>query len=261
MFEQFVASTSDGPLLEYRDRSTPRKNEGNRIYTSTVHPQHQEIFPHNEGTYWLKWALKIYFCCLECAAEGGETPLADVRQVYQRISPDIRARFIEKRMMLARNYNDGFGLPWQDVFQTNDKAEVEAYCRDNLIDFEWRPGDRLRTRQVRPAVRFHPKTGEAVWFNHAAFFHYTMLEPAVRDVLLASFSEEGLPFNTYYGDGTPIEPDVIEHIRLAYLAEKRVFPWQAGDVLLLDNMSIAHGRQPYVGQRKVIVAMTEAVAD
>ncbi len=260
-FQNFVSATSDGQPLEYRDRSTPRTTKGNRVYTSTVHPADQRINLHNEGTYWNKWALRIYFCCLKAPEQGGATPIADVRRVYDRIDSEIRDRFVAKKMMLVRNYNDGFGLRWQEVFQMDDKDEVEKYCSENNIELEWKDGDRLKTRQVRPAVRIHPTTNEPVWFNHAAFFHYTTLEPTMRDALLGEFGQEGLPYNTCYGDGTPIEPEVAEHLRNAYEQEKIIFPWQEGDVTLLDNMCIAHAREPYVGEREVVVAMTNATGD
>ncbi len=86
--------------------------------------------------------------------------------------------------MLIRNYNDGFGLDWQEVYQTTNKNEVETYCNDHAIEFEWKSGDRLRTRSIRSAVQKHPFTDEMVWFNHAAFYHYTSLEPNMRETLL-----------------------------------------------------------------------------
>lgn len=258
-FRRFVDATSDGGLLEYRDRTTPRETRGERMYTSTIHPADQRIHLHNEGTYWLRWAAKLYFFCRRAAATGGETPIADVRRVYERIAPAVRRRFEERGMMLVRNFNQGFGLPWQDVFQTQDRAEVEEYCRTNRIEMEWGTGDRLQTRQVRPAVRRHHRTGELVWFNHAAFFHHTSLEPAVHAALLAEYGVAGLPYNTCYGDGTPIEPETATELRRAYEAEKVVFPWQEGDVLLLDNMTVAHAREPFTGEREVVVCMTDAV--
>jgi alpha-ketoglutarate-dependent taurine dioxygenase len=256
-FERFVSLTSDGPALDYKDRSTPRETRGAKVYTSTVYPADQTIRPHNEGTYWLTWAMKLYFCCRVAARRGGETPIADVRRVHDRLAPELRRRFAEKGMVLVRNYNDGFGLSWQEVFQTADRAEVEHYCRQNNIEFEWKEGDRLRTRQVRPAIRRHPENGANVWFNHAAFFHVTALDPDLRKALLDDFGEAGLPYNTYYGDGTPIEPVDIAEIQRAYAAETVMFPWQDGDVMILDNMSVAHARQPYEGEREVVVMMTE----
>lgn len=256
-FQRFVELTSDGPALDYKDRSTPRETRGSKVYTSTVYPSDQTIKLHNEGTYWLTWAMKLYFCCRVAAARGGETPIADVRRVCRRLSPELRRRFADRGMALVRNYNDGFGLSWQEVFQTDDRAEVEAYCRENRIELEWKDGDRLRTRQVRPAIRRHPVSGEDVWFNHAAFFHVTSLEPDLRQALLDDFGEEGLPYNTYYGDGSPIDEDDIAEIHAAYREETILFPWETGDVMLLDNMSVAHARQPYEGEREVVVMMTE----
>jgi hypothetical protein len=161
--------------------------------------------------------------------------------------------------MYVRNFGDGFGLSWQNAFQTTRRAVVEQYCRNNDIDFEWKANNRLRTRQVRRAVALHPRTRQESWFNHLTFFHVTTLEPVVRDSLLAEFGEEDLPNNTYYGDGTEIEDSVLAELREAYAAEAIMFPWQAGDVLMLDNMLTAHGRSPYVGPRKVAVGMAELV--
>ncbi len=259
-FSAVVAAVSDGTLLDYRDRSSPRHEVGDRIYTSTDYPRDQTINLHNEGTYWQRWPLKIVFACLQRAETGGETPIADCRRVYERIAPAVRDRFRERRIRYVRNYNDGFGLTWQTVFQTEDPAEVEAYCGRNDIAVEWKPGGRLRTRAIRDAIAHHPVTGEAIWFNHGAFFHVSSLDSPMREELLASFAEADLPSNTYYGDGTPIEPEVLDEIRAAYRAEKTVFPWQQQDVLLLDNMSFAHGREPYTGERTVMVGMAEPYA-
>jgi alpha-ketoglutarate-dependent taurine dioxygenase len=161
--------------------------------------------------------------------------------------------------MYVRNFGDGFGLSWQEAFQTDDRRAVEQYCDEHRIVLEWRDGGRLRTRQVRPAVARHPLTGDRIWFNHLTFFHESTLAPAVRDALLSEFLEDELPNNTYYGDGTPIEPEILATLRNLYHQETVSFPWQEGDLLMLDNMMIAHGREPYRGQRKVVVGMADLV--
>jgi len=257
-FRHFVERASaSGQLMDYRDRSSPRSTVEDRIYTSTDYPPEHPIFLHNEGTYWIRWPLRISFGCLAAPSSGGETPIADVRRVYDRIDPAIREEFVEKKVRYVRNYNEGFGLTWQDAFQTTDPEVVDAYCDRNRITATWRPSGRLRTTQVREAVATHPITGEPVWFNHATFFHVSTLEPVIRDGLLREFEQEELPYNTYYGDGSPIDPKVLAHLRDCYRAEKRMFQWRTGDVLLLDNMSIAHGRESYIGSRRIIVGMAD----
>jgi alpha-ketoglutarate-dependent taurine dioxygenase len=254
--ERFIRAVSGEPL-EYRERSTPRTQVTERIYTSTDYPAAQRIFFHNENSYQQSFPMKLFFFALTPASRGGETPIADCRKVFQRIDPEIRERFQKRKVMYLRNLGGGFGLPWQTVFQTTDKSEALQYCSRAGIEAEWRPGDCLRLRSVLPAVATHPGTGELVWFNHAAFFHVSTLEPSVRDAIQAEFQEEDLPTNTYYGDGAPIEPAVLDHLRSAYEGEKVSFPWQAGDILALDNMLTAHSREPFEGPRRILTGMSE----
>jgi alpha-ketoglutarate-dependent taurine dioxygenase len=255
-FEAFISAVSSG-ATEYRYRSSPRTQVGGNIYTSTDYPADQSIFPHNEHAYSPDFPLRIFFFCITPAARGGETPIGDCRRVLGRIDPEIRERFRQKGILYVRNFGDGLGLPWPTVFQTHDRALVEDYCREHGLTPEWKEGDRLRTRRVGPAIFKHPRTGEEIWFNHAAFYHWTTLEPSVRDRLIEVFGEEDLPNNTFYGDGTPIEPAVAAHLREAYLSEMVYFPWQKGDLLMADNMLVTHARAPYEGERKVVVGMAE----
>lgn len=254
--QRFVRAVC-GDLLEYRERSSPRSELADRVYTSTDYPAEQPIFPHNEHSYAKRFPLKLFFSCVVPSETGGETPVGDTRRIFGRIAPEVRERFQEKGWMYVRNFHPGFGLSWRTVFQTGDKGRVEEYCREAGIEFEWRPGDRLRTRQVRPAAAVHPRTGETVWFNHATFFHVSTLAPAIREPLLRDFGEDDLPNNTYYGDGSPIEPEVAEHLRQAYRSEMVELPWRRGDVLLIDNMLTAHARNPFTGPRKIAVAMAD----
>jgi amino acid adenylation domain-containing protein/non-ribosomal peptide synthase protein (TIGR01720 family) len=255
-FEQFIKAVS-GELMEYSYRSTPRSQVSGDIYTSTEYPANETIPLHNENAYTSSWPAKIWFFCLEPAEQGGETPIADSRQVYQSIDPAIRERFERKQVLYVRNYGEGLDLSWQTVFQTTDRAQVEEYCCKASIEIEWKGNDSVRTRQVCQSVAAHPKTGEKVWFNQAHLFHVSCLRAEVSDFLRSVFKEEELPRNAYYGDGEPIDAQAIDEINEAYRRSSVVFPWQRGDILMLDNMLAAHGRMPYTGPRKILVGMAE----
>ena len=177
--------------------------------------------------------------------------------MFRLIDPKIKELFTRKRVMYVRNYGEGVDMPWQEVFGTEDRAAVEEYCRRAHTGYEWIDGNRLRTRQVRQAVATHPRTGETVWFNHAHMFHVSNLDPAVREALLAQFREDELPRNAFYGDGSPIESSVLEEIRGLYNESAVAFEWQRGDILMVDNFLASHGREPFVGPRRVLVAMAE----
>ena len=255
-FEQFIKAISEG-LLEYTYGSTPRSHVSGKIYTSTEYPADQAIPLHNEMSYAAQWPMKIWFFCLRCADQQGETPIADSQRVFERIPPQIREQFIRKGVMYIRNYGKGIDVPWEQVFHTSSRSEVESYCQMAGIKAEWLNDGRLRTRQLCQAAATHPKTGETVWFNQAHLFHASSLSPDLRASLLASFKEEDLPRHACFGDGSPIQTEMLDEIREAYRQEMVLFSWQQGDILMLDNMLTAHGRMPFTGPRKILVGMAE----
>lgn len=256
-FERLI-ETVCGPLLDYSYRSTPRHVISGRIYSSTEYPAHQSIPLHNENSYTRNWPMKLSFFSLQVAEQGGETPIADSRRIYEAISPEIRDCFVRKGLMYVRNYGTGLDLRWQEVFQTSGKAVVEDYCRKAGMEFEWVADDQFRTRQRGQVVERHPRTGEMVWFNQAHLFHVSRLEADVREWLLVAFGEHNLPRNVYFADGSPIDPAMLDEIMRVCDEQSIVFPWKKGDVLMLDNMLTAHGRKPFVGKRKVVIGIAES---
>jgi len=256
-FQAFAASFGS-PLLSYEFGSTPRTDLGKGVYTSTEYPAHQHIPLHNEQAYTLQWPLKIWFHCMTASQEGGETPIANSRAVYQSIDPALRQRFESKKLMYVRNYGNGLDVPWEKAFNVSGpqaKHQAETFCRQQQIAFEWKDDGELRTRQICQSQTVHPVTGETVWFNQAHLFHVSALEESIRETLLSIVDEEDLPRNVYYGDGTPLEASALQEINGVMAEEKVLFPWQKGDVLMLDNLLVAHGREPFSGSRKVVVAM------
>jgi len=254
-FRSFM-SAGFGDLLEYNERSSPRNTVGDKIYTSTEYPREHPIFLHNEQSYNMTFPLKIAFYCAQPAARGGRTPIANTREVLRRINPSARRR-LASGYLLVRNYGDGLSVPWREAFQTDSKTVVEDYCHKGGISFEWLSRDRLRTRQVRPVVAKHPRTSVLSWFNHLTFFHVSTLHPSISSALLEQVGEANLPTNTYYSNGERFEESLLEELRQAYTQQMRSFDWRAGDVLLLDNVLTAHGRESFQGARKVVVSMCD----
>ncbi len=85
------------------------------------------------------------------------------------------------------------------------------------------------------------------------------LDSDVRESLLSIFKREDLPRHVYYGDGSPIEDSVMDHIGEVYEKNAVRFQWREGDMVTLDNMITAHARDPFVGPRKIVVALGDLV--
>jgi alpha-ketoglutarate-dependent taurine dioxygenase len=254
-FRDVVAATRD-KLLEYRERAAPRTELHKSVYTSTEFPRDQYIPLHHEMSYSPNWPERIWFCCVHPSASGGCTPIVNDRKVLPCLAAPIRERFERSGVMYVRNYGQGADLSWQEAFQTTERSAVEEYCSQASMTWEWRSGDRLRTRYNGPALVEHPRTGEAVWFNHAHMFHSSNLPPHVHAEMVAQFTEDELPRNVFFGDGSPIEAAMLAAIREIYDASAIRFKWQRGDVLLLDNVLASHGRDPFEGDRSILVAMS-----
>ena len=254
-FDKFTRSICSDLFLENGEH--PRENITGSVYTPVFFSPERKLLWHNENTFNYRWPQKIWFCCVQPAEHGGETPIVDGRKVFERMDPAIRDRFMRHGITYVRNYGDGPGLSWQNVFRTTNRAEVENYCHENMIEFEWKDGDRLRTQSTRPAAIPHPATGEYCWINQAQHWHLSCLDDQTREALLTVFAEEDLPRTSYYGDGSPIADEDMQSICQLYRQLEVSFPWQPGDVLMVDNISTAHARNAFSGDRKLLVAMGE----
>ncbi|XTZ17455.1 TauD/TfdA family dioxygenase [Micromonospora echinospora] len=255
-FEDCVRALSGAPLT-YTEQSTPRSRIKGNVYTSTEYPPHAEIPLHTEMSYQAVWPLVLFFYCVEPPHTRGATPLASTRLVYELIDPSVREEFERRRWMVLRNYGDDVGLRWWTAFDTEDRAQVERLCRAGGVVPEWVGARGLRTRAVRDAVHRHPVTGDPVWFNHIVLFHESSLDPDVREAIRDIYGEEGFPQNTYYGDGAAIPDDVVAHLRQCYRTASTRFDYRRDDLVIVDNMAVAHGREPYTGPRRIAVAMSE----
>ncbi|PDP87631.1 hypothetical protein CQJ94_11340 [Glycomyces fuscus] len=250
-----VCSLVSGELLDYEYRSNNRRRLSGNLFNSTEYPATETLPFHNEMSYFSVWPRHVWFMCEVPAAKGGATPLADSREVYRRLPEEVRERFERHGVLYSRMISPDLDLTWQDVFNTEDRSEVEEYCRRFGIQWEWVDSDRLRTRQIRPATMAHPVTREQVWFNQAHLFHPSALGPEIHDWLLRKYGESGLPRSAYYGDGAPIEPEVLDLIRRTYDDLAVPVRWEAGDVLAFDNVFYAHSRDSFEPPRRIVVGM------
>lgn len=246
-------------LVTEREAFATRRVHADGVYSSTAWPANQPMCMHHELSYRLEVPGLVLFACLQPPTSGGATGVADGAAVLDALPGDLVARFEREGWLLTRSYNDEIGATVEESFGTGDRAPVEDYCRANGIEFDWQPDGGLRTRQRRRAVVRHPVTGRRCWFNQVAFLNEWTIAPEVREYLVDVYGPDGLPFNTRYGDGEPVDQDAVQVINETYERHTRREPWRAGDLLLVDNVRTAHSREAYEGPREVVVALADPV--
>jgi hypothetical protein len=282
-FERIARAVDDDLKNNYLGTS-PRDAVTDYVFNASELPDFYPIPQHCEMSFCAHPPRRVFFSCLTEPAEGGgETPLCDFRNVWSDLDKEVRERFAANGLRIVRNYagpgddeeNDPTQLkPWPEMFETSDRADVEAQCREEGFEPVWLAGDRLRLVSTQPVERDHPTTGEPVWHNHMTTFHVSTAEAELRRVaelrpddrhrglakLAATLDERlrALPsdergMHCTYLDGSEIPDADVEHVRDVIWRHMVIEPWRLGDVIAIDNHSTSHGRLPYEGDRRVVV--------
>jgi alpha-ketoglutarate-dependent taurine dioxygenase len=266
-------------ILDYAGGTTPRSAVTGKIVTSTDAPRHVVIGLHQEMSYLAPSPAfpdptpdKVMFFCATAPGGGGQTPIADMRAVYRRLSRDLVNRFEQKgglvlHRKLPTDKKYGFEVTWNTAFGARDREEMERVAKNNGWSMSWSTDGGLEiTHQPSPVTLAHRVTGEKVWFNQAHLLHKSVapwtsawlgpsLPQRLKARLLQPFIRDRFFYHSIHADGSEISLSDLESIRRAVAAEMVLFDWQRGDVLLIDNKLVAHGRQPYQPPRTIYAAL------
>lgn len=247
----------DDELLDDAFWSTPRSKVGGKTLTATEYPSPRTIQLHSEMAYMKTWPRYVAFHSLVVAQEGGQTTICDIEAVSADLGDAFLRPFVDKGVLYRRTFQRGVDVPWQTAFQTEDKADVAEVGARNGMAIEWLEGDALVTTHTAQGA-FLAEDGRPIFFSQAHLFHESALDRAARDQIVQVFGRDRLPRQAFYGDGSPIPDADMQKVRDTFEVHQTGMHWQAGDILILDNMRYAHGRMPFNGARRLHVAMAKA---
>lgn len=257
-FDRFIEALGLQPFTYAESLSNAvRKNRTPRVFTANEAPPDLEIFLHHEMAQTPRFPRYLFFYCERAAETGGATPLCRSDQLLIALKQQMPG-FIKQCRELGVRYThtmpatadsgSGQGRSWQDTLSVTTTEAAETKLDALGYSWTWLTGDDLRvTTPALPAIR-QTATGTEVFFNQlvAAFAGW-------QDHRNAAHS------SIHFGDGSSMPASTLE--TLVALAYQQVYDhsWDSGDILMIDNLRVMHGRRPYSGTRVVLAGLAGAL--
>jgi len=273
-FEHVILQVTPA-LRDYVGGTSPRIAVHGKIMTATYVPPDWSIPLHQEMAYTHTPPDRITFFCERPAASGGYSTVGDMRIALDKIDPGIRRKFDRHGLQLRRtlpsprtlHLKPGVQKAWPEVFGSDDPSVVESVVAANGWRVNWLNGDALQLWQdVLPAIKHHPVTGQAVWCNQAHFFSPAcMMRWAQEDgrtsdyesIDMARASNPEMLDEILFGNGERVPDNDALHVYQVLRALERPIALRRGDLLILDNLILAHGRTAFSGERSILVALAD----
>ncbi|EMM77007.1 TauD/TfdA family dioxygenase [Leptospira santarosai] len=286
-FEDVIINVDPNLKNNYLGTS-PRNQVTRYTFTATELPPAYPIMQHAEMSFLDSPPKKLFFYCGKASKKFGETPITDLRKVLNEVPTFIREKFEKDKVRYSRIYDGPSNRSrfqfwktkrWDEMFQTKDREKVEEISKKQNFKAEWFGRDNLRLINTTLAIRKHPEFKSLAWHNHSQVFHIDaarkeywrifIRQKTIRGFLVSvtlevltlikkiTTKKEYLDTHCTYGDGQEISGLELKLIQDAFWNNISLFSWQEGDVLVIDNYSVSHGRHPFTGPREIFVAWAD----
>lgn len=185
----------------------------------------------------------IWFYCATPALKDGETTICDGTQVYNELSPSTQELLHQKRLKYIRTYP---ASAWQKIYQTDDLSLVESICNENDMQLKVHQDSSITTEYVTSAIQ------ESRCGNYKVFINNIL--PVVEQESKGSNASI-----VRFEDDSKIPDDILKEIKTVTDKLTHSVAWQKGDILMVNNTRLLHGRNSFSdNQRDIYVRLCEA---
>lgn len=233
-------------LKSMNARSMTSTAVSEHVRTASDDPPEYTIEPHSEY-HTVGCPPRIMLYCVTPPTHGGEWPVTDTRKLYKDLDPAVTEKF-ERLGCLYKVFYESKENAIYNCWQGNiapTKEQVEEYLEMLEYEWSWDEKNALSYWKVIPVVKAHPVTGEKTWFNQIQAHHNTFYKGTHPKYVDQPEGFNRWPVDSFYGDGTEIEKEVLDHIRECVWKNTVVLPPKKGDLLFCDNHLALHGRMGF----------------
>ncbi|KAK7858202.1 clavaminate synthase-like protein At3g21360 [Quercus suber] len=239
--------------LPYVGGAAPRSNVVGRVFTTNDSPPDQKVPFHHEMAQVTTFPSKLFFFCEVEPGSGGETPIVLSHLVYEKMKerhPEFVEQLEEHGLLYTRvigeddDLSSPIGRGWKSTFLTKDKSVAEERAANVGTKLEWLEDSVKTIMGPLPAIKFDKTRQRKIWFN-SMIIAYIGWEDARNDPVKA----------VTFGDGKPLPADIVYDCLNILEEESVAFPWQKGDVLLLDNWAALHARKSFAPPRRILASL------
>ncbi|WKB55887.1 TauD/TfdA family dioxygenase [Eleftheria terrae] len=255
-FDAFMAALGYAPH-SYAGGIAVRARESGMALVASQEDARITMAPHNEMAYLPDVPAKVFFFCEQAAPHGGEVPINDIRDSVRHIPDEVLSEFAERGIRYHRHLpreSTPTQVGWMETYGVPDAAALDALMQAQGLEHRWATRQAVMISQLRPAFRADPDGGAPLWFNQVTELHSSYWRN--HPLFPSDAPEHSYPATTSYGDGEPIDPQLITSLRAALWQTASAVRMAPGDVLVLDNLHIQHGRFAYEGPRRHLVSIT-----
>jgi alpha-ketoglutarate-dependent taurine dioxygenase len=209
------------------------------VYTVTEPSMKMPIPLHGEMYYSHTRPDLVWFYCINPAAANGETTLCDGGEILAQLSPATRRQFEENDILYRRNFSKSV---WQSSYQTDDVAELEAFCRANNLELTVHADGGISTAYRASAIVRSP--------NGDGFIN-SILTFAAQEYIAGSTESQ-----VRWSDGREIDRAILLEVKNVSDRLTLAHAWQPGDLIMVDNTRVMHGRRSFNDdQRNIVVRL------
>jgi alpha-ketoglutarate-dependent taurine dioxygenase len=174
----------------------------------------------------------LWFHCLTPAKENGQTTICDGVELARSLSSSTRNLFEKNKIKYSHHWPPE---TWQGFLRTQNYLEaINKIGQYTQVDLEKSSHDKI-------------------FFNYEiSAFEQTIQGPAFLNSILNMVDSKHLNICTLsFANGELIDDEIIDEIREKGEALSEKIEWKSGDLAMIDNRRMLHGRKSFSGERKI----------